>query len=252
MCPRACRLHEGQRGLCFVRGRRRRPDRADLVRPVQRILCRSRREEAAEPFPAGHAGVVLRHRRAATWPASSARTGTSPSRGRSTPSADRRPRMNSPRPRRRWVAAASRSPTTTRRSSWSMRSTWPTPADERGIKAIAVTAGYIEPAAAARPLRAHGRRERRPQGVHRRVLPQGLRRAAGRRAGHARYLRTKPTSGSRSPRCSSPAATTPTRRSTPRSHGSREHLGSDVPLHFTAFHPDYKMLRRSGHTPATR
>jgi pyruvate formate lyase activating enzyme len=24
--------------------------------------------------------------------------------------------------------------------------------------------------------------------------------------------------------------------------GSAEHLGPDVPLHFTAFHPDFKML----------
>jgi len=30
----------------------------------------------------------------------------------------------------------------------------------------------------------------------------------------------------------------------------REHLGPDVPLHFTAFHPDYKMMDRP-HTPAS-
>ncbi len=29
-----------------------------------------------------------------------------------------------------------------------------------------------------------------------------------------------------------------------------EHLGPDVPLHFTAFHPDYKM-RETPHTPAS-
>jgi len=38
VCPRACRLHEGQRGLCFVRGPRRRPGGAHLQRPVQRVL----------------------------------------------------------------------------------------------------------------------------------------------------------------------------------------------------------------------
>ena len=31
----------------------------------------------------------------------------------------------------------------------------------------------------------------------------------------------------------------------------REHLGGDVPLHFTAFHPDYKMLDRPPTPPAT-
>ena len=30
VCPRACRLREGQRGLCFVRG---------VLRTFQRILC---------------------------------------------------------------------------------------------------------------------------------------------------------------------------------------------------------------------
>ena len=30
-----------------------------------------------------------------------------------------------------------------------------------------------------------------------------------------------------------------------------DQLGSDVPLHFTAFHPDYKMLDRTATPPAT-
>ena len=30
VCPRACRLHEGQRGLCFVRAASGGPDRADV------------------------------------------------------------------------------------------------------------------------------------------------------------------------------------------------------------------------------
>lgn len=29
------------------------------------------------------------------------------------------------------------------------------------------------------------------------------------------------------------------------------HLGADVPMHFTAFHPDYKMLDRPPTPPAT-
>ena len=47
-----------------------------------------------------------------------------------------------------------------------------------GIKTVAVTAGYIGVGCAARVLREDGRRERRPQGVHRRVLLEALRRAA--------------------------------------------------------------------------
>ena len=52
VCPRACKLHEGQRGLCFVRARAARRDGADHLRPLQRLLHRPDREEAAEPFPA--------------------------------------------------------------------------------------------------------------------------------------------------------------------------------------------------------
>ena len=41
VCPRFCKLHEGQQGLCFVRGSSRRQDRADQLWPVQRLLHRS-------------------------------------------------------------------------------------------------------------------------------------------------------------------------------------------------------------------
>ena len=96
--------------------------------------------------------------------------------------------------------------------------------------------------AAARVLREDGRGERRPEGVHRRVLLQAVRRAA------------------RS-RCSTRSSISGTRRDVwfeittlliPGKNDSSEEieaeckwimkeLGPDVPLHFTAFHPDYKM-----------
>ena len=61
LCPRFCKLREGQRGLCFVRARAGRPGRPDDLRPLQRLLRRPDREEAAQPLPARHAGPVLRH-----------------------------------------------------------------------------------------------------------------------------------------------------------------------------------------------
>ena len=57
---------------------------------------------------------------------------------------------------------------------------------ERGIKAVAVTAGYMCPRPARRVLSAHRRGQRRSEGVHRGVLSPGLRRASGRRARHPR------------------------------------------------------------------
>ena len=100
-------------------------------------------------FYPGHAASCRSARRAATWAASSARTGTSPSRARwtgssgsATPEAIAAARAAS------WAARAWRSPTTIRSSSPSTRSTWPTPAARAGIKTVAVTAGYITPSRA--------------------------------------------------------------------------------------------------------
>ena len=55
----------------------------------------------------------------------------------------------------------------------------------RGVATVAVTAGYIGAGARRRVLRQDGRGERRPEGVHRRLLRQALRRAPRARAGHA-------------------------------------------------------------------
>ena len=68
------------------------------------------------------------------------------------------------------------------RSSSSTRSTSPTPAasaaseDGRGDRRL-----HLRRAARASFYRAHGRRERRPQGLHRGLLPPGLRRRTSRR-----------------------------------------------------------------------
>ena len=176
VCPRACRLHEGQRGLCFVRGAGGRPDGAHHVRSVERVLRGPDREEAAQPFPARVARCCRSAPRAATWPAGSARTGTSPSRGRSTGSPTPPPRTT--------IAEAA-----VRLGCRSVAFTYNDPvifleyaidvADAcraRGIKAVAVTAGYMTAEPRRELLRPHGRGQRGPQGVHRGLLPPGLRR----------------------------------------------------------------------------
>ena len=52
LCPRYCKLHEGQRGLCFVRGRGTTRWCSPLW-PLVRLLHRSDREEAAQPLSPG-------------------------------------------------------------------------------------------------------------------------------------------------------------------------------------------------------
>ena len=61
----------------------------------------------------------------------------------------------------------------------------------------------------------------------------------------------RPRSGSRSPPCSSPATTTREAEIDQLCDWFVEHLGPETPLHFTAFHPDFKLLDAPPTPPAT-
>ena len=231
------------RALLRARARRttRSCSRPTAARPAS-ASTRSRRSRSIISCPARR--CCRSAPPAATSPASSARTGTSRNRARSTrwptaatPGGDRARRAGEP------AAARSPSPTTIPSSSWNTRSTSRRPATRVGVKTVAVTAGYISPEPRAEFFRAHGRRQRRPQGLHRGLLPQALHRAASAPCStRSNTSSTRPSAGSRSRRCSFRARTTRERELHALSEWVREHLGPDVPLHFTAFHPDYKML----------
>ena len=94
---------------------RGRPDRAHDLRPVERVLRRPDREEAAQPLPARHVGALVRHRRLQP------RLPVLPELGHLEVEGDRHARRRGRRPRRiadgrgaSSAAGASRSPTTTR------------------------------------------------------------------------------------------------------------------------------------------
>ena len=170
VCPRACKLREGQRGLCFVRGRV--DDQIVLTtygrssgfcvdpiekKPLNHFLPGS----AVLSF--GTAGCNLACKFCQNWDISKSSEIDTLADGR----------------RRRTMAAVAEE-----LGCRSVAFTYNDPtifleyavdvADachERGIKAVAVTAGYMCPAAARRVLPPHGRRQRRPQGVHRGLLP---------------------------------------------------------------------------------
>ena len=127
VCPRFCKLRDGQRGhvLRARAGTTTSTGGAHDLRPLERLLRRSDREEAAQPLPARHVGALVRHGRLQPRLPASARTGTSPSQARSTRSPTRRRRRRSPARPTSSGAAASPSPTTTRPSSSSTRSTSP-------------------------------------------------------------------------------------------------------------------------------
>ena len=194
------------------RGRR---GRAHDVRPLERLLRRPDREEAAEPLPARLVGAVVRHRRLQP------RVPLLPELGHLEVEGDRHARRRGVTRRRSSTAArgsaaaASRSRTTTRRSSWSTRSTSPTRAATPGIASVAVTAGYICPEP-RREFYAHMDAANVDlKALHRGLLPPRLRRhICATCSTRSSTSCTRPTCGSRSRTCSSRARTTPTKNST--------------------------------------
>ena len=128
VCPRACKLREGQRGLCFVRGRvddqivlasygRSSGFCVDPVekKPLNHFL------PGSSVLSFGTAGCNLACRFCQNWDISKSREIDTLTLGGLAGG-------RSPRPRSGSAAAASRSRTTTRSSSWSTRWTSRTPA----------------------------------------------------------------------------------------------------------------------------
>ena len=144
LCPRFCKLREGQRGLCFVRA----------CQNNQVVLTTYGRSsgfcvDPIEKKPLNHflpgtpvlsfgtAGCNLACRFCQNWDISKSREfdTLADSASPETIAACRR--------RTPWTAAASPSPTTTRSSSTSTPSTWPGPAANEALRTVAVTAGEV-------------------------------------------------------------------------------------------------------------
>ncbi len=113
----------------------------------------------------------------------------------------------------------------------------------RGIKTVAVTAGYVCPEPRAELLRAHGRGQRRPQGLQRRTS------TAASAAGSLRpvldtleYLVHETDVWVEITTLLIPGHNDSDEELDGMTRWVVEQLGPDVPLHFTAFHPDYRML----------
>ena len=178
VCPRACKLHEGQRGFCFVRGRE---DGAMVLTTYGPLVAASAstRSRRSRSIISTRARASCRSARpAATWAASSARTGTS-RKSREVETLSRRsPRPRpSPQPRPSSSAAGSVAFTYNDPVIWARvrHRHRRRPATRSGVKTVAVTAGYITPEARGPVLRVHGCGQRRSEGVHRGLLPQRLR-----------------------------------------------------------------------------
>ena len=200
----SARLQDARRAARLVlrARRRRRRSQALHVRTLQRLLRRPDREEAAESFPAGHLGAVVRHRRLQS------RLQVLPELGHEQVARDGHARRSrdagacSRRRRSAWAAQASRTRTTIQSCSWSTRWTSPTLAASVACSSVAVTAGYMCPQPRAEFYRHMDAANVDLKGVHRALLSQDLRRRARRGARDARVSAARDARcGSRSRRC---------------------------------------------------
>lgn len=250
VCPRACKLREGQRGMCFVRGREQ--DQVVLTsygrssgfcvdpiekKPLNHFL------PGTSILSFGTAGCNLACRFCQNWDMSKSRE------------MDRL--MDQADPEALAKAAE-------KLGCSSVAFTYNDPTifmeyaidtavacHERGVKAVAVTAGYIcdEP---RRELYRHmdaanvdlkGFTERFYHEVCSAELAPVL--------DTLKYLKHETDVWLEITTLLIPGENDSDKELDELSSWIHEHLGDDVPLHFTAFHPDYKMLDKQATPPAT-
>ena len=110
---------------------------------------------------------------------------------------------------------------------------------ERGLRNVAVTAGYVCARAARELFAPHGRGQRRPQGVHRGLLPQALHRASSQPVLETlNYLKHETKVWLEVTTLLIPGENDAPAEIAALSDWFVANLGPEVPLHFTAFHPD--------------
>ena len=252
VCPRACKLHEGQRGLCFVRERVDDQMVLTTLRPLVRVLRRPDREEAAQPLPSRLGGAVVRHRRLQP------RLQVLPELGHLEVARDRHAD-------RIGVAGRPLAEARVRLGCRSVAFTYNDPvifaeyamdvADacrERGIKTVAVTAGYINAAPRAE-FYAH----MDAANVDLKAFTEDVLRARSTFAHLApvletlEYLRHETDVWFEITTLLIPGHNDSDAEIAAECAWIAEHLGPDVPLHFTAFHPDFKMRDVPPTPPAT-
>jgi pyruvate formate lyase activating enzyme len=241
VCPRACRLHEGQRGLCFVRGRV--DDQIVLAsygrssgfcidpiekKPLNHFLPGS----AVLSF--GTAGCNLACRFCQNWDISKSREVDTLS-GSASPEAlaETAQRLGC-----RSVAFTYNDPVIFMEYAMDVADA----CAERGVKAVAVTAGYINPAPRA-DFYAHMDAANIDLKGFTEAFYQKV--ALGRLADvleTLEYVHHETDVWMEITTLLIPGHNDSDAEITEQCAWIAGHLGPDVPLHFTAFHPDFKML----------
>ena len=250
VCPRACKLHEGQRGLCFVRCRT--DDQVQLTsygrssgfcvdpvekKPLNHFLPGS----AVLSF--GTAGCNLACKFCQNWDISKSReVDTLASRATPDDIARTADELGC-----RSVAFTYNDPTI----FWEYAADVADACHYRGIKAIAVTAGYMCPNPRAEFYRhidaANVDLKAFTEDFYRKVCVGRLHDVLD----TLLYLRHETDVWLEITTLLIPGRNDSDAEIAAECAWIREHLGVDVPVHFTAFHPDYKMLDTPPTPPAT-
>ncbi len=241
VCPRACKLHEGQRGLCFVRCRI--DDQVKLssygrssgfcVDPVEKKpLNHFLPGSAVLSF--GTAGCNLACKFCQNWDISKSReVDTLASRATPDDIARAADELHC-----RSVAFTYNDPTI----FWEYAADVADACHYRGIKAIAVTAGYMCPNPRAEFYRhidaANVDLKAFTEDFYRKVCVGRLHDVLD----TLLYLRHETDVWLEITTLLIPGRNDSDAEIAAECAWIREHLGVDVPVHFTAFHPDYKML----------
>jgi pyruvate formate lyase activating enzyme len=250
VCPRACRLREGQRGLCFVRGRI-----ADQI-----VLASYGRSsgfcvDPVEKKPLNHflpgtpvlsfgtAGCNLACRFCQNWDISKSREIDTLSSSASPDTlADTAERLGC-----RSVAFTYNDPVIFMEYATDVADA----CRERGIKAVAVSAGYMNPAARAEFYQhmdaANIDLKAFTEDFYRKITFSRL----GAVLETLEYLRHETDVWFEITTLLIPGHNDSDAEIADQCRWLVEHLGPDVPLHFSAFHPDFKMTDVPRTPPAT-
>ena len=147
------------------------------------------------------------------------------------------------------AAPASPTPITIQLSSWNTRSTRRPPVGRMGSRTSLSPRASSATSRASDCLR-HGRGQRRSQGLYRALLREALRRVAEAGAGDAQISCSRNEGVDRDHDASHPRRKRFSDEEIEAlTYWIADELKADVPLHFTAFHPDYRMLDTAA-TPA--
>lgn len=250
VCPRACKLREGQRGLCFVRGRV--DDRIVLAsygrssgfcvdpiekKPLNHFL------PGTPVLSFGTAGCNLACRFCQNWDISKSREiDTLTSSAAPETLAEAAQRLGC-----RAIAFTYNDPTIFLEYAMDVADA----CAERGIKAVAVSAGYIN-APARRDLYAH----MDAANIDLKAFSDDFyRKVAFGKLGHVletlQHLKHETDTWFEITTLLIPDHNDSDAEIAEQCDWIVDHLGTDVPLHFTAFHPDFKMRDVPATPPST-